>query len=673
MSSAAVAGAWPWRTARRLAVHTGPYAERCDRHPTALDRWALQLSGPVARRWRARSVRPSALLRAVQEAASDATGLGEQALQDAASALRGPLRRLGLRDDLVARSFALVREAARRAVGQRHHEGQLVGGRVLLAGLVAEMETGEGKTLTATLAATTAALAGTPVHVVTVNDYLAARDARSMGPVYRSLGLTVGAVVAGMDAEARRAAYRCDVTYCTNTELAFDYLRDRLALGQRTSRIRLQLDRLSDDRARAVELVLRGLHFAIVDEADSVLVDEARTPLVLSERGDTAAERRTHEQALELAGSLQPVAHFTLDARQQRVELTEQGRRTLEERTRSLGALWRARLRREHLVGQALTAQHLLHRDTHYLVQDGERVVLIDEFTGRRMPDRSWEQGLHQLLEVKEGVALTGRNETLARISYQRFFRRYLHLAGMTGTAREVSSELWAVYRLGVWRVRPHRPLRRRAVAPTACATGEARWSAVVRRVTELHRAGRPVLIGTRSVQSSERLSRLLDAASLPHRVLNARNDEAEAKIVALAGEPGRITVATNMAGRGTDIRIASDVAEREGLHVIASEYHEARRIDRQLFGRCGRQGDPGSFEVIASLDDELMLRFGARWRSIARWAARRDGTVPAWLARRVFARAQRNAERLHARMRLQLLHTDHHLETALAFSGHQG
>ena len=658
--------------APRLETHIGAYPERVDARPTMLDRWVRRVTGPVLCRLSGWRVRPGALIRAVAAVEAELQPLDEQQLRYTALALRTPLRLLGLRDELVARSFALVREAARRTLGERHYDVQLVGGRVLLAGLVAEMETGEGKTLTATLAASTAALGGIPVHVVTVNDYLARRDAAWMEPVYSALGLTVGAVVHGMDQEERRAAYACDVTYCTSKELAFDYLRDRLALGQHTSRLRLQVERLSSDCPRVRQLVLRGLHFAIVDEVDSVLVDEARTPLVISGRVDAGAERRVYEQALELAAGLEPAGDFTVDARERRIDLTERGRQRLTELAPPMGTVWRGRLRREELVRQALGARHMLHRDLHYLLQDDGRVVIVDEFTGRRMPDRSWGQDLHQLLETKEGAGLTGRNETLARISYQRFFRRYLHLAGMTGTAREAAAELWSVYRLGVRRVATRRPLRRRELPPRVSATAAARWGDVVARVAELSRSGRPVLVGTRSVAASEHLSRLLRDAGIEHRVLNARLDEAEAEIAALAGEPHRVTVATNMAGRGTDIKLAPGVAERGGLHVIATEYHEAGRVDRQLFGRCGRQGDPGSFEVIASLEDDLMARYGTWWRDLARWVAGAGGRVPSWLARRAVRRAQRGAEKLHARMRADLLQTDRHLDTALAFSGRQ-
>jgi preprotein translocase subunit SecA len=646
------------------------YAERRDRRTSALDRAASRLAAPLARRLHARAVRPDALIRAVDAAASGMHALDERALLDAARALREPLRRHGFRDDLVARAFALVREAARRALGQRHYDVQLMGGRVLLAGMLAEMEAGEGKTLTATLAAATAALAGIPVHVVTVNDYLAARDADWMGPVYRVLGLSVGAVVQELDAGARRAAYACDVAYCSHKELAFDYLRDRLALGPGATRLRLQIERLAGGAARAQRLVLRGLHFAIVDEADGVLVDEARTPLVLSQRSDTGAERRTYEQALALAAQLEPDVHFTLDAPRRRIDLRAAGRARLDALVEPLGGVWRGRLRREELARQALVARHLLRRDTHYLVQPDGRVVLIDEATGRRTPDRALEQGLQQLLEVKEGGAPSGRSDTLARISHQRFFRRYLRLAGMTASAREVAGELWSVYRLAVYRVPTQRPLRRRALPMTVYARDDMRWGAVVARVAALHATGRPLLVGTRSVAASERLSRMLDAAGLPHRVLNARHDAAEAEIVARAGARGCITVATNLAGRGTDIRLDPGVADLGGLHVLATERHEARRIDRQLAGRSARQGDPGSHELMASLDDELVVHHAPRLRALANRTAGPDGSVPPWLARLLLRLAQRRAERLHARARVQLLELDDQLDATLAFAG---
>ena len=657
-----------------LEVPTGAYPERLDRRrPGALDKLGARVAGPVLRRLRARAARGERLLPLAAAHGPAVAGLGERRLRESAADLREPLRRQGFADEPVARAFALVREAASRALGERHYDVQLLGGRVLLAGLVAEMETGEGKTLTATLPGCTAALAGIPVHIVTVNDYLAARDADWMGPIYRALGLTVGVIVHGMQPEERRAAYGCDVTYCTNKELTFDYLRDRLVLGRQADRIQLQIERLAGEGARARRLLLRGLHYAIVDEADSVLVDEARTPLIISGRGEGTAEatgeRRVYERALSLAAALAPGRDFVVEARERSVRLTEGGQARLRDLAQPLGGVWGGRLRREELARQALVARHLFERDRHYLVSDG-RVQIIDEFTGRLMADRSWEQGLHQLIEVKEDCPVTRRHDALARISYQRFFRRYLRLAGMTGTAREVAGELWRVYRLAVVTVPTNRPLDRRAWPDRVHRTAAGRWQAVVERVGAIHRSGRPVLLGTRSVAASEHVSRLLTEAGLPHRVLNARQDRQEAEIIAQAGREGRVTVATNMAGRGTDIRLAPGVAAHGGLHVIATERHEARRIDRQLFGRCGRQGDPGSHEAIVSLEDELLTAHGGMWRRLALLLAGPDGPARRWIARLAFRRAQRAAERLHERMRADLLKLDEHLESALAFSG---
>lgn len=599
--------------------------------------------------------------------ATDAAGAGLEKLTDAgllarAAELRVALRRGSLRDlGLAARSFALVREAAARTVRQRHFAVQLTGGWAMLNGMLAEMETGEGKTLTATLAAATAALSGRAVHVITVNDYLAARDAEWMRPVYEALGLTVGCLRQGMEPEARRAAYRCDVAYCSNKEVAFDYLRDRIVLGGRPRRIGATVEALSGEDLRS-RLLLRGLQFAIVDEADSVLVDEARTPLILSAQARQGQEEALHREALALAAELSD-GDFRVG--EQGVEILDSGLARLEELSAPLGGVWRGPRRREQLVRQALSALRVLQRDKHYLVRDG-KVVIIDENTGRLMPDRSWEQGLHQLVELKEGCAVTGRRDTLARISYQRFFRRYLDLAGMTGTAREVAGELWAVYRLRVAAIPTHKPGRRRRLADRVYGSSEHKWRAVVQRVAQLRNAGRPVLIGTRSVAASETLAAQLEAAGLPYRLLNARQDRDEAEIIARAGEAACITVATNMAGRGTDIKLAPGVDEIGGLHVIATELNDSGRIDRQLFGRCARQGDPGSCEAILAVDEDLVRSFFPGATALLG----RLGRLPRWLGRIVFAFSQWRAEAAYSRMRRDLLDLDDYLGDMLAFSG---
>lgn len=648
----------------------GAYPERSEPRDGQVDRVAARIVGGAARRWRAWIARSERIVGLVGAQQRSLTWLGDDQIPEVAADLRHRLRREGFQEELIARSFALVREVAGRTLGQRHFNVQLLGGMALLNGTVAEMEAGEGKTLTATLAACTAALAGIPVHVITVNDYLASRDAQWMRPVYEKIGLRVGAVIHGMEPEARRAAYACDVTYCTNKEIVFDYLRDRLVLGSGPGRIRLQVERLDAARSRLSQLVLRGLYYAIVDEADSVLIDEARTPLIIAASTEHPAEQETCRCALSLAQQLAAERDFIIDGPERTVRFTSRGEERLAELATPLGSIWAGPRRREQLVRQALIAQHLFIRDKHYLVADG-KVVIIDEYTGRVMPDRSWERGLHQLIEAKEECVLTRPQQTLARISYQRFFRRYLRLAGMTGTAREVAGELWSVYGLAVMSVPTNRPLQRRAHADRVYSSAEAKWQAIVKRIDDFHRTGRPVLVGTRSVAASEHLSQLLTRAGLAHQVLNARQDKEEAEIVARAGERGRITVATNMAGRGTDIQITDDVAKLGGLHVIASERHEAHRVDRQLFGRCGRQGDPGSYEAMISLEDELASVYGGRfWPWLARMASRGRRPATSWMPRFVIRRAQRAAERLHSRVRRDVLKMDEHLDSALAFTG---
>ena len=638
-----------------------PYPERDEPREGKLERLVTRLryfTGGV----RVGGRRLERIVAATARAAAALDNLSEAALRTRATTLRALLRRKGI-DDIVlaAGAFALVREAAARTIGLRHFDVQLIGGWAMLNGMLAEMETGEGKTLTATLAAATAALAGRAVHVITVNDYLAERDAQWMRPVYEALGISVGCVKQGMDPDARRAAYRCEITYCCNKEIAFDYLRDRRVLGGKPRAIAMKLDALGG-AAVGPRLLLRGLQFAIVDEADSVLVDEARTPLILSAEADHSQQETLYAQALELARRL---GEGDYRMGETGVEITAQGLDRLEELGEGMHGVWRGPRRREQLVRQALSALHAFQRDRHYLVRDG-KVVIIDENTGRLMPDRSWEQGLHQLIELKEDCEVTGRRETLARISYQRFFRRYVHLAGMTGTASEVANELWAVYRLRVARIPTHKSGRRVRERDQVFGRSDRKWRAVVETIARLQADGRPVLVGTRSVAASETLAEHLDQAQIAYRLLNARQDRDEAEIIAQAGAPGCVTVATNMAGRGTDIKLAPGVAERGGLHVIATELNDSARIDRQLFGRCARQGDLGSCQAILAIEEDLVASFmpfaAARMRIV--------GRLPRWLGRLVFAAAQWRAERAHSRARRDLLDLDDYLGDILAFSG---
>jgi preprotein translocase subunit SecA len=570
-------------------------------------------------------------------------------------------------DAATARAFALIRELSDRILGKRHFDVQVVGAFAMIKGMLAEMATGEGKTLTATLVAGAAGLAGVPIHIVTVNDYLARRDAELMGPLYASLGLSVGVVVGGQNAAERRAAYACDITYCTNKELAFDYLRDRMVLGQTAGDLPLKMETLHSPSPRSRRLRLRGLHFALVDEADSVLVDEARTPLIISGAADTAIDADTVASALELAANLEAGADFIVSNEERRIYLTVAGQARVEKFARALAGHWRSVVSREELARQALAAVHLFNRGEHYVVTDG-KVRIVDEYTGRIMPDRLWSDGLHQMIEHKEGCALSTRRITIARITYQRFFRRYRRLAGMSGTLQPVAAELWRVYRLPVVAIPTAKPVRRVHRPDVVVATDEEKWRRIVARVAGLHEAGVPILIGTRSVTTSERASALLHAASLPHTVLNATQDRREAEIVAEAGERGRITVATNLAGRGTDIHLGDGVADLGGLHVIMTERHDARRIDLQLAGRAGRQGEPGSFEAILSLEDALMdTESGAALSGAAKAVSRFLG---AWAGREASNYAQKRAERLHARMRADLLRSDQWQMKTLAFTG---
>jgi len=587
-------------------------------------------------------------------------------------AIRRELRRVARaaldRPDAAGRAFALVREASQRSLGMRPYDVQLMGAGALFAGKLAEMQTGEGKTLTAALAACIAGVAGIPVHVVTVNDYLAGRDAADMGPLFAYFGLRVGTIVTGMSLEERRRAYACQVTYCSNKELVFDYLKDRVATGGRASRAQLRV-RAYLQGSGAPDVLQRGLHFAIVDEADSIFVDEARTPLILAEKGESVRDPGAYAEALELARGLEHGRDYELLVPNRELHLTAAGRAALATQCAGRSGVWTVAQAREQLVAQALRALHLFLRDQHYLIADG-KVQIIDEYTGRVLPGRTWELGLHQLIETKEGCALSEQTRTLARITYQRFFRRYLRLAGMTGTAREIRREVWSVYGLETVAIPTHRPCVREQLRDVCLATRGQKWRHVAEEAARVSAAGRPVLIGTRSVEASAELSAMLQHVGLPHRVLSARQDADEAGIVAEAGQPGVVTVATNMAGRGTDILLGPGVAERGGLCVILTEYHDSPRIDRQLIGRCARQGDPGSAVAIVSLEDALLREHGG-WVGSALSAIFPGGLSGFWL-QGLRAHAQASAEAIHARVRRDTLRQDRELDRMLGFAGRQ-
>jgi preprotein translocase subunit SecA len=530
------------------------------------------------------------------------------------------------------------------------------------------MQTGEGKTLAATMPAALNAIPGKGVHVVTVNDYLARRDREWMGPVYERLGFTVGVVAGGMGPEERRAAYACDITYATNKELGFDFLRDqvrRRALARQRGDVLRRWDLEHGDLAPAAGYVQRGHAYAIVDEVDSVLIDEARVPLILS---GAAGRPNPFASAFRWADAawrhLRPGEDYTIALREQQVELTAAGRQRVRQLAQALGGEPPPDRPLHLLVEQAVRAHKLFQRDREYLLRDDE-VVIVDEFTGRMLPNRNWQLGLHQAIQAKEGLPVTDETHAMATMTYQRYFRLYPKLAGMTGTAADARREFRRVYGLRVATVPTNRPLRRTALPDRVYRSRHEKLRAVAERVQELHRQGRPVLVGTRSVDKSERLSRELARLGIPHAVLNARRHAEEAAVVAQAGQRGQVTLCTNMAGRGTDIVLGEGVAALGGLHVLGTERHDARRIDRQLGGRGGRQGDPGSYQFLLALDDELVRR---RFRRLAVWLRRRTrggggrGRGSPWL-RALFALAQWRVEREHLHARLALLDRDKWLD----------
>ena len=494
-------------------------------------------------------------------------------------------------DDLLPEAFAVVREASRRVLGLRHFDVQLIGGCILHRGNIAEMRTGEGKTLVATLPAYLNALEGKGVHVVTVNDYLARRDSEDMGRVYRFLGMSVGLIVHDMDFPARKAAYAADITYGTNNEFGFDYLRDNMVVS---------LD----------QMVQRPLHYAIVDEVDSILIDEARTPLIISGPGEKSTD--LYNIMADVVKNFKEKEDYTVDEKLKTVAPTEAG---IAKAEKLLGVknMYDPENGTDlsHQLMEALKAKALMIRDRDYVVKDGE-VIIVDEFTGRLMYGRRYSEGLHQAIEAKEHVKVERESQTLATITFQNYFRMYKKLSGMTGTAKTEEQEFQKIYGLSVYVVPTNKPNIRIDYPDVIYKTKKAKYRAVVKAIEELHSVGRPVLVGTTSIAQSEELSAMLKKKGIQHNVLNAKYHEKEAEIVADAGQMGAVTIATNMAGRGTDITLGEGVAELGGLHIIGTERHESRRIDNQLRGRCARQGDPGSTRFYLSLEDDLMRLFGS-------------------------------------------------------------
>ncbi len=537
--------------------------------------------------------------------------LPPDALVEAVAEARARLLADGFTSGALVGALALAGMMVRDAFGFSLHREQYFCAWLLLHGTLAEMATGEGKSVTAAITASVAAMAGVPVHVITVNDYLVERDAKSMEPLFSRLGLSSSFVSPDQTDDERRANYMADICYVSNKQVVFDYLRDRQVLGNRPASIATRVRGLT--QARVSPPLLRGLCFAIVDEADSVLIDDAITPLILSQQIAGKQDLSQSLTAMSLARRLTAGTHFLVDRRARRVTVSEDGEYQLATMVSGLAGVWKNRRYRLELVRNALAAMHVYLRDRDYIVRNDE-VLLIDQSTGRVMPDRKLQHGLHQMVETKEKCELSGQSETFSSISFQRFFQRYHFLCGMSGTIAEAAGEMRRVYGLGVVPVPTHRPSRRESNAPIFCADHAQQEAALIDEIGRAMAYSRPVLVGTRSLAESERLARVLRGASIPHKVLNARQDGEEARIVAEAGQAARVTIATNMAGRGTDIPLADEVRENGGLQVIVAELNDNRRIDRQLIGRSARQGDPGSFVYLISLEDELLERFVPNW-----------------------------------------------------------
>lgn len=616
----------------------GPYPERREEKPSLLETLALprraryrRFADAVAGRL-ANSIQPS----------------DEDCLREA-RLLRQLFAYCGFDDAVLQRAFALIAEIAELRLGLKPHPGQLMAARALLDRRLVEMPTGEGKTLAAAIAAATAGLARVPVHVVTANEYLARRDADELGALYGALGLRVGVVTHDLGQAARRRAYGCEIVYCTAKELVFDYLRDSLVRERAPGELRARAYSLAAGEAGTV---LRGLCMAIVDEADSVLLDEARVPFILSRAAGDGAARAHYERAFGLARELSLNEDFTVNLESRRVELTSRGQSKADQDAAEGDAAWRIRRYREEALCQALAALHVYQRDRDYVVREGA-VQIVDETTGRVAAGRAWSRGLHQFIELKEGCAPSAEHATAARITYPRFFTRYLHLCGMSGTLAESRGELLEAYGVRVAQVPPRNPSRRTVLPTRVFGTHAARWRYVAARAAEIHARGGAVLVGTDSVAESHALSAVLESAGLAHVVLNARQDRHEAEVVARAGEEGRITVATSMAGRGTDIALSPALAQGGGLHVMLCQANASARIDRQFLGRCARRGEPGSCETLLSLESPAVAaRLPARLRGLSpdelrpRWLARLLARLPLWREGALERRARRQLRR---------------------------
>lgn len=640
----------------------------------------------AANRWLARLRHAPRGLRYLRQEAQAVAALENQwsdlsdaAMDERITELRGVFARQRQQREHLRQGLAAVREVARRTRGEFPYVVQLMGALGLYHGQIVEMVTGEGKTLTAAVAATLLGWCGKPVHVYTVNDYLAERDAAGRMPIYERCGLASAALLGDMKPDERAQVYRQPIVYTTAKEVMADWLRDQLALGRQISPVATRWRQSAAwsnphnaaRQAPPTRTLVPGLFVALVDEIDAILIDEAITPLIIAQRDEQNGQEALYRTACQWAQSLEAPRHYHVLHDQRRCELTSAGKTAIRQKFEQSpdeidDPIWQAARLRNEMVEQALTAIHCYQHGRHYEVVE-EEVWIVDEYTGRFMADRHWQNGLHQMVEAKHDLPITGDQRVLASISFQRFFRQYRHLCGMTGTAAEARPEMERTYGLPVRVIPTHRPIQRKQWPTCIYRQPETRWEAVVDEVAQVHAQGRPILIGTRSVEASQHLSQLLTTRDLTHRVLNAVEHEQEAHIIEAAGRPAAITVATNMAGRGTDIKLAEGVAGLGGLHVILTEMHDAKRVDRQFVGRAGRQGDPGSARFYASLADDLAVKWmpATARHSLRLLPSHGETPLPTWV-QKLFGMAQHRATRHAAKMRVMAIEHDQEMDRSL-------
>ncbi len=642
-------------------AHTEP-TRKIENVPGRLGGWPVNAAvSRVGLPWNRRLSRAALLVPKVRHFENLYLDVPDLKLIELSMALRGKARGKWDLDKLLPEAFGLVSVAIQRTLGIRPFDVQLAAGAVMHFGGLVELATGEGKTVSASSPAFLNALSGKGVHVTTVNDYLAKRDAEWIGPVYQKLGMSVGVLQQKMEEPGRIAAYKSDITYGTAAEFGFDFLRDRLKLRGGQATAAPFWSAWTGGGGRMDPRVQRGLHYAIVDEADSIFVDEAKTPLIIANptRPAEPEEQVVFKWADKLARDMKRDEHFNMNAKKDKIELTDAGKHLVRYSNPPTGEFAKAMDKLLEAVERGLHAHYRFARDQHYMVNGENKIVIIDEGTGRPMPDRHWRDGLHQAVEAKEEVQLNMPSSHAAQVTFQNFYRLYEKLAGMSGTLLPNFWEMRKVYRRWTSRVPTNKPNRRNVLPDLVFPTENAKFDAVVRKTQEMLASGRPVLIGTRTVEASKKISTKLVAVGVPHRVLNAEQNQDEAEVVAGAGQPGTVTVATNMAGRGTDIKLGPGVANNGGLHVIGTERHEAERIDRQLIGRAGRQGDPGSSQFMLSLEDQLLEGLGRAKQdeldALGKAGGSRDWDVFAPL----FRLAQRRVEARHYRQRLDLMNYD--------------